>query len=196
MIEKLSQKTAVIISNNPNALYSVEIYKYAFFIIYSTLLFSIISLFIGLIVGNVIQSVLFFCSFYSLRIFAGGYHCSRELFCVLITTIIFIISIFLIKQTELHYRYGILLFISLIGALIILVIAPIDSLEKCLTNKEKNTYKTVTILVLTIVSLAIILSLLFNKPHIFTPLCFSIIVESILLIFGKINQMHQTKYAK
>ena len=196
MIEKLSQKTAIIISKSPNALYDIDVYKYAFFIIYSTILFSIISLLIGLIVGNVVQSLLFFCSFYTLRIFAGGYHCSKESYCEIITTILLLFSIVLIRITEQHNKYIIVLITTIIGALIILATAPIDCIEKHITEKEKTTYKAVTIIVITIISCVIILSLLLKKLNISTPLSFSIIVESILLIFGRIQQMHHTKYAK
>ena len=97
MINKLSLKTAQWFTSRYNTYYdNLEIYQYAFFIIYTNLMFLFFSLILGAILGVIYQSIFFYFAFFSIRQFAGGYHSSTEIRCEIITTLSLTACIFVI----------------------------------------------------------------------------------------------------
>ena len=65
MINKLALKTAEKFVSNYNTLYDkIEVYQYGFFVLFSNILFLIITSLIGVILNVFLQSIIFYFTFF------------------------------------------------------------------------------------------------------------------------------------
>lgn len=186
MISKLSKK----IVNQLNILDDEqELYEYGFFILLSQILYFIIAIIIGTICGTVFESIIFYIAFQFIRRYAGGYHASTETRCEIFSTLSILACIVVIKLSKTYDIQTALLIISAVSAVCIFVFCPLDTPEKPLTNKEFRYFRKISWTILFIISALIVISFNFKFKFVFTPLCMSIILESILLIAGKIKSV-------
>ncbi len=186
MISKLSKK----IVNQLNILDDEqELYEYGFFILLSQILYFIIAIIIGTICGTVFESIIFYIAFQFIRRYAGGYHASTETRCEIFSTLSILACIVVIKLSKTYDIQTALLIISAVSAVCIFVFCPLDTPEKPLTNKEFRYFRKISWTILFIISALIVISFYFKFKFVFTPLCMSIILESILLIAGKIKSV-------
>ena len=196
MIGKLAKKAAQCFVKNNTQFNSIELYQYAFFIIFSVIIFFIITIIIGVTLGVLFESITFYFLFVLIRIYAGGYHASKEIICDIITSASILICVFLMRLSK-GLNFQIPLFvIAFISVLCILTLCPIDTPEKPLTNKEYCHYRKISCAILLIIAVLILVSFIFDLKFLFAPSCLSLILESILLIAGKIKKIYQLKNAK
>ncbi len=186
MISKLSKK----IVNQLNILDDEqELYEYGFFILLSQILYFIIAIIIGTICGTVFESIIFYIAFQFIRRYAGGYHAATETRCEILSTLSILACIVVIRLSKTYDIQTALLIISALSAVCIFVFCPLDTPEKPLTNKEFRYFRKISWTILFIISALIVISFYFKFKFVFTPLCMSIILESILLIAGKIKSV-------
>lgn len=197
MLSKLASKTAERFMKNDNTLYDkIEFYQYGFFILYSNILFLIVASVIGMMFGILLQSIIFFFGFFSIRQYAGGYHAATETRCEILSTLSIVASIGIIKLSKIYDFKTILLFITLISMVLIFFLCPLDTPEKPLSEKEFKYFRKISWIILLVISSIIIVSYFFKFNILFTPCCVSLILESILLVAGKIKRVHQEKSVK
>lgn len=195
MISKLALITAKwFIKDNDTIYKEVETYEYAFFIIYSSIFYLIITLIFGGILKVFIESIIFFIAFLPIRIYAGGYHASTETRCEIISTLSIVASIGIIKISRLYDFYTIVLTIALISASIILLLSPLDTPEKSLTDDEKKYYRKISLVVLLVITTVIIVSYCFKLYTLCIPGCVSLIAEGAFLLLGKIKSSIYKKH--
>lgn len=188
MINSLSQllakhlyKSSIITESD------MELYAYGFFVLMSRIVFLIVSVIFGIIFNIIIESILFYFLFCFIRSYAGGIHAPSELLCTIFTTILLFLSVLGIK---LMLNYGdqniafVLYFISLV---IIIIFSPLDTKEKPLNSNEKKCFKVKTYVVLIVIILFSITAMVFHKINIFYSSLMSLVLESILLLSGKIK---------
>ena len=186
MISKLSKK----IVNQLNILDDEqELYEYGFFILLSQILYFIIAIIIGTICGTVFESIIFYIAFQFIRRYAGGYHAATETRCEILSTLSILACIVVIRLSKTYDIQTALLIISALSAVCIFVFCPLDTPEKPLTNKEFRYFRKISWTILFIISALIAISFYLKFKFVFTPLCMSIILESILLIAGKIKSV-------
>ena len=63
-----------------------ELYEYGFFLILSRIIFGIITLLTGIVLGVAFESMTFYCMFLLIRGYAGGVHAHKESICMVFTT--------------------------------------------------------------------------------------------------------------
>ncbi len=190
MVSKLSAKiadhlcaTAVITEEDK------DLYSYGFFVILSRVLFFFIAATFGLILHIAIESIVFFILFCSIRSYAGGVHASSELKCSVYTTsaiLLCILGIKLFIQYNLDY---ILAFILILSLICILALSPLDSLEKPLSKQDKNHYRKVTRIITGLIVALTLIFYLLELKSISTSCVVSLLLESILLIAGKLKNI-------
>ena len=196
MIGKLAKKVAQWFVKNKTQFNNIEVYQYAFFIIFSVVIFFIITIIIGAILGVLFESITFYFLFVLIRIYAGGYHASKEIICDIITSASIIICVFLIRLSK-GLDFQIPLFaIAIISVLCILTLCPLDTPEKPLTDKEFYHYRKISYAILLVISVLILVSFIFELKLLFAPSCLSLILENILLIAGKVKKVYQLKNAE
>ena len=197
MLSKLASKTAEKFMKNDNTLYDkIEIYQYGFFILYSNLAFLILASIFGAMFNVLLQSIIFFFMFFSIRQFAGGYHAATETRCDILSTLSIVASIGIIKLSKIYDFKTILLFITVVSMVLIFFLCPLDKPEKPLSEKEFKYFSKISWIILLVISSIIIVSYFFKFDILFTPCCVSLILESILLVAGKIKRVHQEKSVK
>lgn len=189
MISKLASIIAEKFIKNPNVNYNkVEIYKYGFFILLSNTIFFIITIIFGIIFNSLVQSVIFYLSFFLIRQYAGGYHASTETKCEILSTFFIFTCVLIIYLSKIFDINDVLFHLGLFASLIIAVISPLDSPEKTLSENEIKCFRRICLILLIIELCIIIISYYFRLSFIFKPICIGIILESVLLIIGKIKK--------
>lgn len=197
MISNLSKKVVnYLILTGSIDINEKELYEYGLFILLSTVFFMGVTSIIGFVFGLFLQSLLFFVTFIVIRQFAGGYHASTELRCEIFTTL----SIFFCTATMYLIRKPIsivvLVFVALMLSIFIFLYGPIDNEEKILSATELKVYRKRTRQILLVIIVVVIVSFYFEIKTICIPCCMSLILESILLLAGKIQKVRMGKCGK
>ena len=173
-----------------------ELYRYGFFILFSQILYFIIIITIGILCKAILESIIFYIAFQFIRRYAGGYHAATETRCEVLSTLSIIASIGIIKLSKIYDFKTILLFITIASMVLIFFLCPLDTPEKPLSEKEFKYFRKISWIILLVISSIIIVSYFFKFNILFTPCCVSLILESILLVAGKIKRVHQEKSVK
>ena len=181
-----------VISNDED-----EICSYGLFMIFSHTSLFIVTIIFGFLLKQPLKSILFYIQFQFIRRYAGGYHASSELRCNILSAISMIVCIWLIKDIDGNNEFIILLTITIVSAILIALFSPIDTKEKPLSDTEFKHFQIITLIILLVFTCTIVFLMLFGQKTWAIPTCLSIILESILLITGKVkNSMITQKLNK
>lgn len=197
MIGKLALKTAESFIKRPNTCYDkIDIYQYGFFVLYSNILFLLLTMLLGAVFGVFLQGIIFYVVFFSIRQYAGGYHASTETRCEIMSTLSILACIVVIKLSRTYDFQTVLLIISAVSALCIAVLCPLDTPEKPLSEKEFKYFRKISCSILSAISIVVIISYFVRLKWLqifFAPCCLSLILESLLLTAGKIKKLMLNK---
>lgn len=189
MVSKLSAKiadrlcTSAVITEEDKDLYS-----YGFFVILSRILFFILSTTFGIILHIAIESIVFFVLFCLIRSYAGGVHASSEFKCTVYTTSALLICILSIKLLMQYNSDYILLVVLILSSICVFALSPLDSLEKPLGEQEKKHYRKLTLIITGLIVVLTFIFYLLELKGISVSSVISLVLESILLITGKIKE--------
>lgn len=142
MISQLSEKAVVCLNHN-HIINDDEtaVYKYGVELILSQTFATIMILGIGFVSGNIVETLVYYFVYASLRIYAGGFHASCYRNCNFIYLTIF----FLINYSISRLGKEVLMLPLFMGAifanLIIVVLAPVADPKKHLEPEEIVRYK-------------------------------------------------------
>lgn len=107
------------------------------------------SLLLGFIFNKSIEVIVFLVAYIPLRSYAGGYHAKTPLRCYLISIVMILAVIFLTSISFCNEL--IIIVVTLISALIITSLAPVEYANKPLDKTERKVYKKRTREILTFV---------------------------------------------
>ena len=173
-----------------------ELYIYGLFMLLSQLMFFIITCIFGLIFKCILESIIFYIAFQFIRKYAGGYHASTETRCEISTTLSILACIVLIRLSKTYDFQIALVTITVISAISIFCLCPLDTPEKPLSDKEFRYFRKISWLILFVIITVITVSYIFKLSIIIVPCCLSLILESILLALGKIKRVSQKNNVK
>lgn len=165
------------------------LYEYGFFIFLSNAIYVIITLILGSIFNILFASIVFYVAFSLIRRYAGGFHASSEINCTLITTISIFLCLLCTKLCETNNIQMPILVLTIIAAIFIFILCPLDTPEKPLTQEEYKYFRKISWVILLLIMLAICIGWHFKLEFIMYPCCMSLILESILLVLGKIKRL-------
>lgn len=189
MINKLSKYfTDRLFQNGAITEEEQELYIYGFFMLLSQLMYLTLACIFGLILGCFVESIIFYIAFQFIRRYAGGYHASTETRCEILSTLSILACIGVIKLSKIYDFQNVLLIISAISSVCILFLCPLDTPEKPLSYKELKYFRKISWIVLLVIVVAIIVSYCFKLEFVLLPCCMSLVLESILLISGKVQK--------
>lgn len=175
--------------NSENKQYQ-EVYQYVLFIILNYIFFFGYSLLFGSLLGIPYQSIIFFITIVALRRYAGGYHADTEKRCLVISSAYLLIGIILIKTMNLYgdrINFSIILSISALCSLVILFLCPCDSPSKPVAKEKRKSIRIKCITIIAMILTAMLLLLKFNKPQFISLFFSAIVIETVLIIAGKIK---------
>ena len=188
MINSLSNKFSMYLcKRNYITKEDCELYTYGFFILFSNIFFTILILLFGIFFRRIPECLVFHISFRAIRNFAGGYHADTETRCEIFTSLCLFFASFLISLSANQTIQQTVLIASLISIPIILILSPLDTPEKTLDANEKRRYRKISHIIVTLIVSVIIVALYFKITILLVPCCLSLVLESILLILGKIK---------
>lgn len=190
MLNELGKRlTNTLINNNQIDESERCLYEYGFFIFLSNATYVIITLMFGSIFSILIESIVFYIAFSLIRRYAGGFHASSEINCTLITTISIFLCLLCTKLCETNNIQIPILVLTSIATVLIFVLCPLDTPEKPLTKEEYKYFRKISWLILLLIVLTISIGWHFKLEFIMYPCCMSLILESILLVLGKIKRL-------
>lgn len=169
-----------------------ELYIYGLFMMLSSLMYLILACFLGCMLGCVLESIIFYIAFQFIRRYAGGYHASTETRCEVMSTLSILACIIVIRLSKTYNFQFALLIISAVSAVCIAILCPLDTPEKPLSEKELKYFRKISWLILSTIALAEIISYFVQLKWLqifFTPCCLSLILESLLLVLGKLKKL-------
>ena len=171
-----------------------ETVTYGLFTVLSRVMYALISVLFGVILGCIFESLLFYFCFLFVKKYAGGFHAKTEIRCFVISTFSIISSVMLIYSSGKSAVVSLLILsVSLLCALVISFFAPIASKERPLDEAETKRYSKkakIRASILFFLGLAFYLA---NLKAFSSAVFVSLILESVLLIAGKIAMMQQKK---
>ncbi len=186
MIDKLCTKLVKYLFKKKIINSDYDKYLYGFQLIsYELLNFSTIIV-IGIFLDELLLSIMYLFLFSIYRIYMGGYHASKHLYCYCLTITLYLAFLFLVYCFDMG-NYSTVLFV--LSNILLVYLAPVDTKIHRLSIAIKREYKKTIIL---ICSSSIILSLLFRNEYIE---CIKIvsICESILCIIQYIINVGERK---
>lgn len=164
-----------------------EVCTYGLFMVFSHISLFIVTLIFGLIFKCSLESILFYIQFQVIRRYGGGYHASAEWRCNILSAVSVFACVWLTKMLDINKTLIVLLIITVISAGVIILLCPVDTREKPLSDAEKQRFRRITIGVVLVYIAAIVFLTTLGQKHWAIPSCLSIILESILLIAGKVK---------
>lgn len=139
---------------------------------------------IGCLFSMFTETVIFLTAFSFLRSYAGGSHSSSSFRCYLSSTAIVACSLLVIKYID---NFCINCIFILSGALLCMVLAPVESKNKPLDTAEKTVYRRKALLILLIILTVSAVSVFINADMVFRTLSVVTAVEGIMLIEGIVS---------
>lgn len=187
MINNLSKKiTKELVKRNILSQDDFELYHYGFFIALSDLWLLTFTIIVGILLKAIVLSLVFFFSFFLIRRFAGGFHAKTEWQCQIYSLSSLLLSLICAKYLLINLSGKHLLMLCLAGVIITTLLSPVDTYEKELSQNERKKFKSITFCIGG--ALLLLNYILFNfKIQIAcTGITTAYLLESILLIFGKL----------
>ncbi len=166
----------------------IDLYSYGLFVLISQILLLSVTIIFGLTLSCAFESIVFYASFQSIRKFAGGYHASTETRCEIMSTLSILVCVILIRLSNTYSYQSALLFLTLFAAVCIFLVCPLDTPEKPLSEEEFTQFRKISRIILFVITIITFFSAVFKITFLLYPTCLSLILESILLIAGKIKQ--------
>ena len=131
-----------IIKNSDDEIKNQEILKYGLELLILKTFFVSILLIIGILSGNILESIVFTVSFSQIRSISGGYHAKSRLSCLIISVLLFIVAILLLKiQTQCKWLFWGIAGISFILSIFLFIVSPIDTENKRLDEAEYQFFR-------------------------------------------------------
>lgn len=190
MISKLASKVVKrLIDNSAIADTEQELYVYGFFILISQILYFTLTMIFGVLLDIVLESVIFYVAFQFIRRYAGGIHASSELKCEIATTTSIFLCLLCTKLCETNNIQKPILVLTSIATVFIFVFCPLDTPEKPLTKEECKYFRKISWVILLLIMLTICIGWYFKLEFLIYPCCMGLILESILLVLGKIKRL-------
>jgi accessory gene regulator B len=167
MIDKLSTMiSSEFVKHNIISEDVKDVYKYGVEISISSIIGFVITFIIGLIFNALIQTMIFYVVFISLRSMTGGYHAETYLKCNTIFSFISMFTILFSKvASEIQLSVGMITLFFLPAVVIFIRLAPVENPNKPIEEKKRVYWKLTAVVVS--VLLYILSILLYINHHIF-----------------------------
>lgn len=155
------------------------------------------------VAGNLLASVLFgiltgrlgivlvFLLFYStLRTYSGGVHCKSKLDCFILSMLILLVPVFSYEWVMENVLFPIIMIIGVIAIVVILVLSPVESINKPLEDEERKYYKRISHCIVALQGCVLAFLYCMDIYEYFFAGYSSLILVAIFMILGKISTKH------
>ncbi len=148
------------------------------------------SILFGVLVGR-LGVVLVFLLFYSLlRTFSGGVHCKSKTGCFVLSMLILFVPVFSYEWVMEMIEFPVLIVVGVIAIVVILVLSPVESINKPLDDEERKYYKRISHCIVALQGCVLAFLYCMDIYEYFYAGYSSIILVSIFMVLGKISTKH------
>lgn len=188
MITKLSNAIAdSLLKKNIMESKEREVYVYGFFIIISHIIFFLVTVLIGILFKIPFYAMIFFLSFSSVRGFTGGIHAKTEFLCDILSTVSILICLAAVKTVIIHSLTYIALAALALSSVLIIVLKPVDTPQKALSQSEKSHFHKKSITLTILYCILSVVFMLLKLPGITVAISAGLSLASVLLVLGKLK---------
>lgn len=188
MIKKFSKSLVdILIKNNAIDSNLMEVYVYGYEVMISAISDLLITIIIGAIAGRLINAIIFFMIFVTVRVYTGGYHANTYIKCkfVFISIMICVLSL-----SVFYFDIFTLFFIDLFFVMIVFLTAPTENENKPLSEDEKRKYSVISRIISLCWSAFALLIFSYNSTLTVTIISTELFI-GLLLAYGKVKEMTQ-----
>ena len=140
----------------------------------------------GIVTGRPGLVVVFLLFYASLRSYSGGSHCKSRIGCFLILKEILSIPVYTHEFVMNNVPATVILMIGIAAVVVILILSPVESINKPLDDEEKKYYARVTHCIVALqVCVLIILFCLGVKDYFYAGYS-SIVLVAVFMVMGKV----------
>lgn len=161
-----------------------DIYEYGFHALYNNIIDIASIIVISILLGQVMQTVLYHLSFAVIRRTAGGYHAKTHLRCFVMSTVIWLLSLWGIAETS---SQGIYIILALLSTIVVWTKSPIEHENSPMNADKYNRMKMMSRILSTIFLGVIILwCVIMGNAYIWIPaaLAYGMISHSLLMLIS------------
>lgn len=163
-----------------------EIYVYGIQLVISSVINLLICITISLLLNELVNGILFFILFSSLRRFTGGFHCKTFIMCNMIFSVIVTLVLLINGLFGTIFGEPVLFIITVFFCLTcILLFSPVYNKNKELTNIELKKFKIISIVVYTIHICFYLIFILFNVR--LNIILIGDLIVAFMIVWGVIN---------
>lgn len=164
-----------------------EIYCYGVELIISTTIGFILILVSGLLISDIISSIIFLIVFVVLRQHCGGYHANSYLKCNTVFVLTFLSTVMLTVFLEDMVTVWMMSLLFAFNILTMVIYAPVDSKNKRLSVDEKKKHRVISIAIASAIGILALILMLIEK-HYAIIVMMTLIMVSALLLFQKLKE--------
>lgn len=125
-----------------------ELYAYAVHCLFSLLYPIVFASVIGAFLGMIIEAIAMIMPFILIRKFSGGYHADSFKKCLVLSSIVIIVTLLIGKYIKNIFIVNIM---YIAATILLMVFSPIDSVNKRLDDNDKKFCKKVTIFIVAVI---------------------------------------------
>lgn len=166
-----------------------EIYIYGVQLIISSIINFLICIITSLLFGELLNGLIFFVAFSSLRKFTGGFHSRSFLICNIVFTMIVVVA--LISNMLIGAIFAgtpMIVLLIILTMLCLILFSPVYNKNKVLTDNERKKFRIISIIVYSIHTLIYFGALIiFDIELTIIPICDLLV--AIMIIWGIINNI-------
>ena len=170
-----------------------EIYVYGTQLVISSIINLLICITISLLLGELINGLIFFAIFSSLRRFTGGFHCKTFIMCNVVFSSV--VALALLSNTflgKVFENYVIVMVTAIFNLICILLFSPVYNENKKLTYIQKRRFLISSIIVYAI-HITFYLTLLIVFDVKLNIIVIGDLIVSLMIIWGVINNIVMKK---
>ena len=142
MLHSLAKRIAFFLFSDGE--YPIEVYIYGLELIISSLIGESIVLALGLVLGRLMETIIFIILIKFIRIYSGGFHAKTYIVCNMVFIISYSVSLF-ISRCLANIAPGIILILMIMTVLVtviaMLVMAPIENVNKPISLERRKVLK-------------------------------------------------------
>lgn len=133
----------------------IPVYRYGYLLLFEMLLNVVAGIILGVMLGQLAMTFIFWLAYIPLRSYAGGWHASTFFRCFIVSLLSLVMALLITDYSNLSVNqltFG----IDVVCMVLISAMAPVDTKGKPLDEKEKGRYKRITMVILIIHALVFV----------------------------------------
>lgn len=169
----------------------MELYAYGLELAVGIFINILTTIFIGMIFGMVLESMIFLLIYIPIRSYAGGYHANSNLKCYFLSCLLIIFVLLVIFYMPDKSYINITIGVICVATPIILILAPIEDYNKPIDDKERQVFKNKIRLILAFYIGITIICIELGIKNIAVVIAITMFMLSTILVLGKIKNVYK-----